>query len=107
MPITGNYFFSYQCARDEVPASANLRGVSVLFFDDYQPTCDLASMPARVVCPLNGASSIVGVCETCRRCFNGTAVADRRTVPGTDEVRHGPSARSTSRVNAGAVAKSG
>lgn len=73
-PRTSNYFFSYQCDAGEVPPLENLRDVAVLFFDNYNPTADLKQYPAEVVCPLNTASDITGVCESCRRCFNGTAV---------------------------------
>lgn len=89
-PASGNYFFSYQCARGEVPAGKYLRGVAVLFFDNNQPTCNLDSLPSDVVCPLNAASSIVGVCETCRRCFNGAAVAHRRDWVARESIATGP-----------------
>ncbi len=73
-PRTANYFFSYQCDAGEVPPLENLKNVAVLFFDNYRPTTDLAQYPADVVCPLNTVSDITGVCERCRRCFNGAAV---------------------------------
>ncbi len=76
-PRSSRYFFSYQCARGEVPDLTSLSGSSVLFFDNYQPTTDLAGLPPEVVCPLNSSSSISGVCESCRRCFNGNAVEHR------------------------------
>jgi hypothetical protein len=74
-PRTSNYFFSYQCDDGEVPPLENLENVAVLFFDNYKPTTDLAQYRADVVCPLNTASDITGVCERCRRCFNGDAVS--------------------------------
>ena len=76
-PRTSNYFFSYQSDHGEVPPLENLKGVAVLFFDNYKPTTDLAQYPADVVCPLNTASDVTGVCERCRRCFNGAAVDSR------------------------------
>ena len=74
-PRTSNYFFSYQCDEGEVPPLENLENVAVLFFDNYKPTTDLAQYPSDVVCPLNTVSDITGVCERCRRCFNGDAVS--------------------------------
>ena len=59
----------------EVPPLENLENVAVLFFDNYKPTTDLAQYPSDVVCPLNTVSDITGVCERCRRCFNGDAVS--------------------------------
>ncbi len=71
-PRTANYFFSYQCAADEVPPSGRELGVSVIFHRRYKPAkgSDLAD-PA--LCPLNVAESCVGACAACRRCFNGEA----------------------------------
>jgi len=73
-PRSKNFFFSYQCDKGEVPPLQNLKHVSVLFFDNYQPTTDLKKIPAEVVCPLNTVKNITNVCESCRRCFNGSAV---------------------------------
>ena len=73
-PRSLNYFFSYQCAEGEIPPLKNLKNVSVLFFDNYKPTTDLAGYPSDIICPLNTVADIAGVCETCRRCFNGAAV---------------------------------
>jgi len=62
------WFWSYQCDRDEVPLAAI---APVVFRDGY----DLdSSAPIADDCPLNLNDSIVGVCERCRRCFNGEAV---------------------------------
>jgi hypothetical protein len=62
------WFWSYQCDRDEVPRA----GIApVVFRDKY----DLdGSAPIAQDCPLNLNESIVRVCESCRRCFNGTAL---------------------------------
>ena len=62
------WFWSYQCDRDEVPQA----GIApVVFRDKY----DLdGSAPIAQDCPLNLNESIVRVCESCRRCFNGTAL---------------------------------
>lgn len=76
-PKSKNHFFSYQCAAGEIPPLEKLKDVAVLFFDNYKPTTDLANYPAEIVCPLNTAPNIAGVCETCRRCFNGEAVDSR------------------------------
>lgn len=62
------WFHSYQCDRGEVP-TAQL--APVIFRDGY----DLdGSAPIDNDCPLNLSESIVRVCESCRRCFNGDAV---------------------------------
>jgi hypothetical protein len=74
-PLSKNYFFSYQCEADEVPSSLVLSKVSVLFFNDYKFTCAPNTLSAEIVCPLNGSSDIRGTCESCRRCFDGSAVA--------------------------------
>lgn len=74
-PQSSNYFFSYQCDAGEVPSSEALSKVSVLFFNDYNFTCDSKSLPAEIVCPLNGKPDIRGTCENCRRCFDGSAVS--------------------------------
>jgi hypothetical protein len=73
-PQSRNFFFSYQCDKDEVPDPKNLEGVAVLFFDSYKPTCSLERYEAEVVCPLNETNDITDVCQSCRRCFNGDAV---------------------------------
>ena len=74
-PRTSNYFFSYQCDAGEIPPLEKINAVSVLFFDNYKPTTNLTTFPKDVVCPLNTAPNISGICETCRRCFNGKAVS--------------------------------
>jgi hypothetical protein len=76
-PKSQNYFFSYQAAPGEIPFSNILKVVSVLFFNNYVPTWDSEKLKTPVVCPLNKAESVVGVCESCRRCFDGSAVNHR------------------------------
>lgn len=62
------WFHSYQCDKGEVPLAAI---APVVFRDKY----DLdGSLPIEQDCPLNLSDSIVGVCEQCRRCFNGRAL---------------------------------
>ena len=78
-PKSRNFFFSYQCDRDEQPPAEALRAISVLFFDNYQPTMPVGAFPAEVVCPLNTLGEIEGACEDCRRCFNGAATAWNRS----------------------------
>ena len=73
-PQSSNFFFSYQCEADEVPTPQALSKVSVLFFNDYKLTCEPATLPAGIICPLNGSADIRGACESCRRCFDGAAV---------------------------------
>lgn len=67
-PVDLNWFWSYQCDSGEVPRA----GVApVVFRDGY----DLDGSDATGDdCPLNLSDSIVGICEQCRRCFDGTAV---------------------------------
>ena len=68
-PAGLQWFHSYQCDRDEVPPE---KIAPVVFRDKY----DLDGLPPIADdCPLNLNESIVGVCESCRRCFNGTAIA--------------------------------
>jgi hypothetical protein len=74
-PKSGNFFFSYQCDHGEQPTPESLAGVSVLFFDNYRPTGSLAPFAPEVVCPLNTLGEIQGACESCRRCFDGSAVS--------------------------------
>jgi hypothetical protein len=66
----GNWFWSYQCDSGEYPPKSV---APVVFYDHYKPA---AGTPLNGDdCPLNSADTIDGVCETCRRCFNGEAVA--------------------------------
>jgi hypothetical protein len=66
-----NWFWSYQCDRGEVPLAAI---APVVFRDGY----DLDGFPPiEQDCPLNLSESIVRVCESCRRCFNGDAVKSK------------------------------
>jgi len=80
VPRSSQYFFSYQCEPGEVPEIKQLENVSVLFFDNYDPTCDLRQFRAEIICPLNERTQISGTCEQCRRCFDGTAVRNGRAV---------------------------
>jgi len=68
-PAGLQWFHSYQCDRGEVPAG---QVAPVVFRDKYDLN---GSSPIEDDCPLNLSESIVGVCESCRRCFNGTAVS--------------------------------
>ena len=75
-----NYFFSYQCDKNEMPPTENLKGVSVVFFDGYKPKGEIDWMEEEVVCPLNTRSDITNTCEDCRRCFDFSAVKHRKTI---------------------------
>jgi hypothetical protein len=67
VPADLQWFWSYQCDRGEIPRE----GVApVVFRDCYE----LIGSPIEGDCPLNLSESIDGVCEGCRRCFNGDAV---------------------------------
>ena len=72
--LTSNYFYSYQCDRGEEPTPKMLDGASVVFYDRYQPPASLPKVDLQIICPLNTEKDISGVCEWCRRCFNGVAV---------------------------------
>jgi hypothetical protein len=80
-PISKQYFFSYQVAKDETPDAATLAGASVVFFDGYKPAnLEVAQQVAgAALCPLNTRDDITAACTTCRRCFDGSAVAHRQT----------------------------
>lgn len=67
-PTGLRWFWSYQCDRGETPEE----GIAPVVFRDCYDLAD--SAPILDDCPLNLASSIVGVCESCRRCFNGAAL---------------------------------
>lgn len=71
---SSNYFFSYQCDKDEMPKEENLSGVSVLFFDKYEPHGKWRWIPKEIICPLNTREDITNTCEDCRRCFDGSAI---------------------------------
>jgi hypothetical protein len=75
---TTNYFYSYQCDKGEHPGAAQLEGISVLFYDWYKPPANYPDIEDEVICPLNKETDITGVCEWCRRCFNGKAVKHSR-----------------------------
>lgn len=77
-PKSRNYFFSYQADVDEIPAADALKEIAVLFFNNYQPRADLCDYSTEIVCPLNERADIEGVCEGCRRCFDGSAVRHGR-----------------------------
>lgn len=67
-PAGLQWFWSYQCDDGEVPPAAI---APVVFRNKY----DLdGSAPIAQDCPLNLSESIVRVCESCRRCFDGTAL---------------------------------
>jgi hypothetical protein len=59
-----------------------LDGASVVFYDRYQPPALLPTVDLQVICPLNTEKDISGVCEWCRRCFNGVAVNHSKKQPG-------------------------
>jgi len=78
---TANYFYSYQCDRGEQPNADQLAGISVLFYDCYKPPANYPAIQDEVICPLNKETDITGVCEWCRRCFNGNAVKHSQKHP--------------------------
>lgn len=66
------WFWSYQCDKGELPPSPTV--APVIFRHNYDPE---GNPTFANDCPLNLNESIVRICETCRRCFDGEAV--RRT----------------------------
>ena len=83
-PASTRYFFSYQAEPGERPDPALMDrlGVSVLFFDRYRPT-DGAPPYGPALCPLNVRPDIADACRRCRRCFDGSAVAESRRIDPT------------------------
>lgn len=81
-PRNSNYFFSYQCARDEVPPRGEDIGVSVVFHRRYRPA-EGSALDDPALCPLNTLDDCAGACAACRRCFNGEAVAMRQGRPAS------------------------
>lgn len=67
-PRSLQWFWSYQCDKGEqnVPGSV----APVIFRHNYELDGEEATEND---CPLNTSDSIVRICETCRRCFNGEA----------------------------------
>ena len=77
-PKSQNYFFSYQCERDEVPQQGRDLGASVIFHRRYKPAVG-SNVADPSVCPLNTLADCAGACNNCRRCFSGAALAMRTT----------------------------
>lgn len=75
-PKNRNYFFSYQCEKDELAPRSSEVGVSVLFYKRYKPPAR-ADLRDPALCPLNTLDDCSGACASCRRCFNGDAVTMR------------------------------
>lgn len=71
VPAGLQWFWSYQCDKDESPPSPTV--APVIFRDGYDPK---GGKLYGYDCPLNAADDIAGVCGTCRRCFNGWAVEE-------------------------------
>jgi len=68
------WFWSYQCDSGEEPIGVL---APVVFRDKYEP----AGTPRHPGdCPLNWSEDISGVCEKCRRCFSGEAVASAAAI---------------------------
>lgn len=80
--LTPHYFYSYQCDRGEQPSAEELKGVSVVFYDNYKPPIRLPEVEMEIICPLNTEKDITGVCEWCRRCFDGAAINHSRKQVG-------------------------
>lgn len=88
-PQSANYFFSYQCEKDEVPPSGTQLQASVIFHRRYRPATG-SDLTDPAVCPLNTLDDCTGACNACRRCFNGEAVRMRREAPPPSEIRSVP-----------------
>jgi hypothetical protein len=68
------WFWSYQCDKGEVPPD----GVAPVVFRNHYERLGTAEAdpPTDGDCPLNYLRKIDGACRRCRRCFDGTAVAE-------------------------------
>lgn len=69
VPAGLQWFWSYQCDKDEEPPSPSV--APVIFRDGYDPK---GGQLYGHDCPLNSSEDISLVCESCRRCFNGWAI---------------------------------
>jgi hypothetical protein len=78
--LSDNYFYSYQCDKDENPGSEKLLNTSVVFFDRYLPKGDFSHIEEEIVCPLNTRKDITNTCEECRRCFDASATKHRMEI---------------------------
>jgi hypothetical protein len=67
---TNKLFYSYQCDKDETYTPISF--ISVVFADKYKK--EFISELNETICPLNTSENIEGMCNKCRRCFNGDAV---------------------------------
>lgn len=65
-----NLFYSYQCDKNETYNPVSF--ISVVFADKYNK--DFITEIDETICPLNTNENIEGMCNKCRRCFNGDAV---------------------------------
>ena len=74
-----NVFFSYQGDKNEELLSLP-NDISVLFFDGYKLAGNESFKNHEAICPLNIVEDITGICNSCRRCFSGEAVAIRPSV---------------------------
>jgi hypothetical protein len=90
---TTNYFYSYQTDKGEEPVPGDLGGISVVFYDRYKAPLQLPAVELEIICPLNTEKDITGVCEWCRRCFNGAAVKHSRNQVGNHLEKAAPSER--------------
>lgn len=88
-PAGLQWFWSYQCDKDEQPASGDI--APVIFRDGYDPK---GSPLFGNDCPLNSNEDITNVCEGCRRCFNGGAVERAKECRGLS-TRRGTSSQET------------
>jgi hypothetical protein len=80
--LSSNYFYSYQGDRGAEPTPDDLKAVSVVFYDCYKPPARLPEVEMEIICPLNTEKDISGICEWCRRCFDGAAVKHSRKQSG-------------------------
>lgn len=77
-----SWFWSYQCEPGEIPQD----GIAPVIFRDKYALDGMRPVPQD--CPLNLSESIVGVCEHCRRCFNGDAAEWRKKNEEQQRHRH-------------------
>jgi hypothetical protein len=72
-PAGLQWFWSYQCDAGETPPSPTV--APVVFRNCYDAA---GEQLYGYDCPLNAAEDITGVCGSCRRCFDGTAVTEAK-----------------------------
>lgn len=69
-----NVFASYQTHPSEVLIEDVVKKVDLIFMHDYEAPPVNLEANSQKFCPLNGAEAITGMCDQCRKCFDGTLI---------------------------------